>query len=101
MLFLIVSYLIIPLSLFLLLQLLLLPCRITKVSHALQLLLQLRPQIQRFVDGALELFVLKMWWEGHVLEGKHEQIASLVAHSHGAATVRETARKKRNIIKVN
>lgn len=60
-----------------------------KGADALNLLQQFRIQGQRFVQSPLQLPVLKVRGEGHILEGEHEQVARLIAHGQAATTVRE------------
>lgn len=60
------------------------------MSNALDLLFQGRLQGQSLVYCTLQLPVLEVRREGHILEGQHQQIANLVAHSQGATTVSKT-----------
>lgn len=66
------------------------PTWIAKVANALHLLAQIWLHGQGLEDGPLQLLVLEVRGEGHVLEGQHQQVASLVSHGQGAPAVGES-----------
>jgi len=65
------------------------PPGIAKIPHALHLLAEIGLHGQGLEDGSFELLVLKVWREGHVLEGQHQQVASLISHGQRTTAVGE------------
>lgn len=69
------------------------PTWIAKVADALHLLAEIGLHGEGLEDGSLQLLVLKVRREWHVLEGQHQQVARLVSHGQRTAAVGESGRR--------